>query len=58
MTWLRTKSFNIMGGSLKNPIFREGSQKTIFKGEFPKKGSIGQFSDLRGAWQKKGVWCF
>ena len=42
-----------MGGSLKNPIFREGSQKTIFKGEFPKKGSIGQFSDFRGAWQKK-----
>ena len=39
---LRMKYFNIMGGSLKNPIFRVGGgggvpEKPIYRGELPKK---------------------
>ena len=34
------------------------SQKSNIQGELPKKGGLGQFSDLRGAWQKSGGWCF
>ena len=38
---LRMKHFNIMGGSLKNPIFRVGGggvpEKPIYRGELPKK---------------------
>ena len=31
-----------------------GSLKTIYRGELPKKrGSLGQFADLRGAWSKR-----
>ena len=31
------------------------AQKTIYRGELPKKGGLGQFADLReGAWQKRG----
>ena len=31
------KNVNIMGGSMKNLIFRGGSQKPIYKGEMPEK---------------------
>ena len=56
---LRMKHFNIMEGSLKNPIFRVGGGR---REGFPKsqyiegnclKRKVGQFPDLRGAWQKK-----
>ena len=56
---LRRKNVNIMGNSLKNPIFSGVPKKPIYKGELPKKGGgLGQFQDLRwgeGAWQKRGV---
>ena len=41
------KYFNIIGGPLKNLIFRGGSRKTKILGELPK-GGLGQFPDLRG----------
>ena len=34
-------------------------EKLIYKSKLPKKGGLGQFSDLRvEAWQKKWVGCF
>ena len=42
---LRMKKFNIMGGSLKNSIFKGGGgfpEKPVYWGELPKKGG--------GAW--------
>ena len=34
---------------MKNPIFRgEGHKKPIYRGNFKKKGELGQFADLRG----------
>ena len=46
--------FKYYGGSLKNLIFKgEGSQKTNV-GICLKSGNLGQFADLRGAWQKRG----
>ena len=54
---LRMKKFNIMGGSLKNSIFKGGGEfpeKPVYWGELPKKGGGGQFPNLRGAWQKRG----
>ena len=52
---LRMKIFNIMGGSLKNPIFRgeggggwEGAEKPIYIGDLPKMWGHGQFPNLRG----------
>ena len=51
---LRMKNFNIFGGSfwcsLKNPILGGGSRKTNVEGKLPKKGGLGQYADLRGAW--------
>ena len=38
---LRMKKFNIMGGSLKNSIFKGGGgfpEKPVYWGELPKKG--------------------
>ena len=54
------KYFNIMGDSLKNPIFRtRGSRKSNIQGELLKKGEAGQFSDLRegGHGKKEGGGC-
>ena len=56
---LRMKHFNIMEGSLKNPIFRvggggrEGFPKSQYIEGNCLKRKVGQFPDLRGAWQKK-----
>ena len=37
-------------------FLREGvHEKPIYSGELPENGWIGQFSDLRGVWQKSGV---
>ena len=55
---LRLKNFNFLGGSLKNPTFRGGSQKTNIEGGLPKKGGFGQFVDLReggGLGKKEGI---
>ena len=40
---------------MKNPTFR-GVQKKLMegRGDCLKKGSLGQFEDLRGAWQEGG----
>ena len=56
MGWgLRIKNC-IYGGSLKNLIFRVGSQKkNIIKEGFSTNGELGQFADLRGGLTKKGV---
>ena len=56
MGWgLRIKNC-IYGGSLKNLIFRVGSQKkNIIKEGFSTNGELGQFADLRGGFTKKGV---
>ena len=33
-----------------------GHEKLIYRRELPKKGEgLGQFADLRGTWQKRGV---
>ena len=51
---LRMKNFNIMGVSLKNPIFRGGFRKTNIQGGNAQKGGFGQFPDLKGGgWQKR-----
>ena len=42
MDGVKDKKFHYYGGSLKNSIFRRGSQKPIYREEFPKKGE--------GAW--------
>ena len=50
------KNFNILG-SLKNPTFRGGgggSRKTNIEGGIAEKGGLGQFTNLRGAWQERG----
>ena len=56
MGWgLRIKKFIYYGGSLKNLIFRVGSQKeNNIQGGFSKKGGLGQFVHLRGGLAKKG----
>ena len=55
---LRMEKCNIMGGSLKNSIFKGGGgfpEKPVYWGELPKQGGgRGQFPNLRGAWQKRG----
>ena len=52
------KKFNIFGVTEK-PNFQGGSWKTNIEGGLPKKGGVlGQFADLRRAWQKRGEWCF
>ena len=48
----------IFGGSLKNPVFRGEFTKNIYIGGLPKKRWLGQFADLRGAWQERGECCF
>ena len=58
---LKRKNFNIIKGSLKNPIFRGvAPEKPICRGELPKKGGLGQFADLRrsGLGKKIGGRCF
>ena len=59
---LRMKSFNIVAGSLKNPIFRGAGggrgayEKPVYRGNYLKRGawSVSRFKG-RGAWQKEGV---
>ena len=54
---LRMEKFNIMGGSLKNSIFKGvgGFLKNQYiGGNCPNRGGRGQFPNLRGAWQKRG----
>ena len=38
----------ILWGSLKNLIFRGVNEKSVYRGELPKKGGFGQFANLRG----------
>ena len=54
---LRMKSFNIMGVHWKI-WFLGGFTKNQYIGGIALKGELGQFADLRGAWQKRGGWCF
>ena len=61
MGWgLRIKKFVYYGGgSLKNLIFRVGSQKKQYsRGDFLKKAGLEQFADLRGGLAKQMGWCF
>ena len=44
---LKLENFNIIGGSLKNLIFRGVPEKPIYRG-------LGQFPDLSRTWQKRG----
>ena len=56
---LKMKNFNIIGGSLKNPIFMgEGSKKPVYSGELPKERWFGPFPDLRVGLAKNRRWCF
>ena len=42
-------------GSLRIKFLIGISRKTIiYREELPKKGGLGQWTDLRGAWQKRG----
>ena len=49
---VKDEKFEYYGGSLKNPDFRGSLEKPIYWGEFPKKGGLGQFADLR--WWRLG----
>ena len=40
-------------GSLSNLIFMEVYKKTIYRGELPKRGELGQFLGLRGGLAEK-----
>ena len=52
---VRDKKIHYARGSLKITIFtKRVSQKNIQGVDLPKKREIGQFADLRGAWQKRG----
>ena len=34
------------------------NKKPIYRGELPKKGGLGHYADLRGAWRRRRGWCF
>ena len=53
---LRLKNFNILGVHWKIQLFWGGHKKTTIEGGgLPKKGrGLGQFVNLRGAWQERG----
>ena len=51
---LRMKKNIYFGDSQKNLMLKEGPQKNL-QGGLPKKRGLGQFVDLRTAWQKRGV---
>ena len=60
---VKDEKFDYYRGSLKNQIFRGGfvNEKLIYREELPKKGGIGQSSDLsgeEGLGKKRGGWCF
>ena len=58
MRWAKNEKFHHHGDSQKNLMGGGGGhEKPINRGELPKKG-LGQFVDLRGAWQKRGRGCF
>ena len=54
---LRMKNFNILSAHwIENPAFREGgSQKTdgLEQGGIAQNMELGQFADLKGAWQER-----
>ena len=54
---LRMKNVNIMGSSLKHPIFSGVPKKPIYKGELPKRGggawTVSRF-EVGGGLAKKG----
>ena len=43
------RNIRLLGGVLKNQYIG---------GDCLKMGGVGQFVDLRGAWQERGGWCF
>ena len=51
---LRMKKKIYFGDSQKNLMLKERPQKNL-QGGLPKKRGLGQFVDLRTAWQKRGV---
>ena len=51
---LRMKNFDILGVHWKIWLLGEFQEKLIYRGVLPKKGRLGQFVDLRGAWQERG----
>ena len=49
------KNFNILGVHRKIGVLGGGGhEKPRYKGGLPKKGGLGQFAELRGAWQESG----
>ena len=38
----------ILCGFTKNPVYRRSHEKLTYRRKLPKKGGLGQFSDLRG----------
>ena len=53
MDEIKNQKFQYYGDSLKNPIFRGGSWKAMYRGKLPEKGGVGQFANLRGGVGKK-----
>ena len=52
---LRMKNFNILGFLWKIQLLGGGVHKKLIKrGGLPKKRVLGEFADLRGAWQERG----
>ena len=52
---LRMKNFNIIGGLLKNLIFRRVYEKPIYRGELPKRGAWTVCRFKRSLAKKRGV---
>ena len=50
---LRVENFNIFGVHWKIWLLR-GLEKPIYRGWIALKGGLGQFADLRVAWQERG----
>ena len=49
------KNVSILGVHWKIQLLEGGAhEKSIKRGGLPKKGGLGQFADLRAAWQERG----
>ena len=50
---IRKRNFNIIGVHWKIELLGGSRKNNIYRGESPKKGGLGEFTDLRGGLAKK-----
>ena len=50
---MKDEKLKYFGDSPKNPTFKGGSRKPIYRGGLPKNGGLGQFANLRGGLTRK-----